>query len=107
MRVANAFKRVARTNPDWLVPYFDRFLSEIAQIDQPCTPWTLAQRFHALGALLKDNQRQRARRSSRPTWGAGWRSSTASASGPRQFIPNNPSLSQEGSPLSGSSITMK
>lgn len=42
LRTSNAFKRVAKEHLDWFIPYIDRFLGEISQINQPSTQWTLA-----------------------------------------------------------------
>ncbi|MBW4438175.1 MAG: hypothetical protein KME04_13630 [Pleurocapsa minor GSE-CHR-MK-17-07R] len=57
LRVSNAFKRISREHPDWLLPYIDRFIAEIARIDQASTRWTLAQIFHELDGLLTPQQR--------------------------------------------------
>lgn len=45
LRVSNAMKRICREHPDWLVPYIDKFLNDIAKINQASTQWTLAQLF--------------------------------------------------------------
>ena len=42
LRTSNAFKRVTKEHVDWFIPYIDRFLNEISQINQPSTQWTLA-----------------------------------------------------------------
>lgn len=60
LRTSNAIKRIWRQHPEWLVHYLDRFLSEISQIDQPSTQWTLAQLLLELDAWLRQDQRQRA-----------------------------------------------
>jgi hypothetical protein len=60
LRTSNAFKRIWREHPDWLVPFFDRFLSDISQITQPSTRWTVAQMFHELNDLLTPDQRRAA-----------------------------------------------
>jgi hypothetical protein len=60
LRTSNAFKRIWREHPDWLVPYFDRFLAEISQITQPSTRWTVAQMFYELDSLLTPDQRRAA-----------------------------------------------
>jgi hypothetical protein len=57
LRVSNAMKRICAEHPDWLVPYIDRFLSEISGIDQASTQWTLAQLFLALQDRLTAAQR--------------------------------------------------
>jgi hypothetical protein len=60
LRVSNAMKRVWREHPDWLVPYIDRFISEIALIQQASTQWTIAQLFLELESYLSVTQRQQA-----------------------------------------------
>ena len=45
LRVSNAMKRIAKENEQLLVPYLDRFLNDISNIDQASTKWTLAQLF--------------------------------------------------------------
>lgn len=42
LRTSNAFKRVTKEHLDWFVPYIDRFLEVISQINQPSTQWTIA-----------------------------------------------------------------
>ncbi len=60
LRTSNALKRIWRQHPDWLAPYLDRFISEIALIDQASTRWTLAQLFQELDAWLSPEQRRAA-----------------------------------------------
>jgi len=60
LRVSNAMKRVCKERPDLLLPYLDRFLTEIAAIDQASTQWTLAQLFLALQKELTPKQKKRA-----------------------------------------------
>lgn len=50
LRVSNAMKRICKEEKSLLVPYVDRFLTEISTIDQPSTKWTLATLF----AMLDD-----------------------------------------------------
>jgi hypothetical protein len=45
LRVSNAMKRICKEHPDWLIPYIDRFLTDISKIEQASTKWTLAQLF--------------------------------------------------------------
>jgi len=45
LRVSNAMKRICREDKSFLVPYIDRFLTDIAAIDQASTQWTLANLF--------------------------------------------------------------
>ncbi|MEM7381351.1 MAG: hypothetical protein AAF361_09175 [Bacteroidota bacterium] len=61
LRVSNAMKRICKANKSLLVPYIDRFLGEIAHIDQASTQWTLAQLFLALEKDLSESQKHKAR----------------------------------------------
>ncbi len=61
LRVSNAMKRICKENEELLIPYIDKFLEEIAGIDQASTQWTLAQLFLMLEKRLSDNQRKKAK----------------------------------------------
>jgi len=43
LRTSSSIKRVFNQHPEWFDQYADRLLSEISQINQPSTKWTLAQ----------------------------------------------------------------
>lgn len=45
LRVSNAMKRIAKEEKKLLLPYMDRFLTDISAIDQASTQWTLSQLF--------------------------------------------------------------
>lgn len=45
MRAADSLEKVCRTHPQWLEPYVERLLKDVAQIDQPSVQWHLAQMF--------------------------------------------------------------
>ena len=60
LRVSNAFKRIWRENPTWVVPYIDRFIADISRIEQASTQWTIAQLFAELDAYMSADQRERA-----------------------------------------------
>lgn len=60
LRTSNAFKRVSRERPEWLVPYLDRFLTEITGLDQASAQWTLAELFGTLASAMTPEQRERA-----------------------------------------------
>lgn len=60
LRTSSAMKRICKEHPEWLVPYIDRFLTEISRINQASTQWTLAQLFLWLDERLSDLQRQQA-----------------------------------------------
>jgi hypothetical protein len=60
LRVSNAMKRIAKANKALLLPYLDRFLTEIADINQASTQWTLAQLFLLLEKDLSPEQKETA-----------------------------------------------
>lgn len=60
LRTSNAMKRIEAERHDLLVPYVDRFISEIGELDQDSAQWTLAQLFLKLENDLTDAQRQSA-----------------------------------------------
>lgn len=60
LRASNAMKRVAAERRDLLVPYLDRFIAEIGELDQPSAQWTLAQLFDRLVRDMTGAQRQTA-----------------------------------------------
>ncbi len=43
MRAGDGLEKVARRQPDWLVPYVERLLAEVPTIRQPSLQWHLAQ----------------------------------------------------------------
>lgn len=57
LRVSNAMKRICKVKKELLLPYLDRFLEEIAQIQQASTQWTLAQLFQELEADFSEKQK--------------------------------------------------
>ncbi|MEM9207196.1 MAG: hypothetical protein AAGA88_12785 [Pseudomonadota bacterium] len=57
LRTSNAMKRVEGERRDLLVPYIDRFITEIGALDQPSAQWTLAQLFDRLSDDMTDAQR--------------------------------------------------
>jgi hypothetical protein len=56
LRVSNAMKRICKEDKSLLVPYIDRFLTEIAVINQASTQWTLANLFLYLQKEMTDVQ---------------------------------------------------
>ncbi|MEM6378152.1 MAG: hypothetical protein AAF705_08060 [Bacteroidota bacterium] len=56
LRTSNAMKRICKAKPTLLIPYLDRFLTEIAQINQASTQWTLAQLFELLEIEMSPEQ---------------------------------------------------
>jgi hypothetical protein len=43
MRAIDAFEKICRQHPDWVLPYIDRFSDELARSSQPSIQWHLAQ----------------------------------------------------------------
>ena len=62
LRTSNAMKRICKAKKSILMPYIDRFLTDIAKIDQASTQWTIAQLFGMLQKDMDDNQIKQARR---------------------------------------------
>ncbi len=60
LRVSNAMKRICKERPDLLIPYLDRFLTEVARIEQASTQWTLATLFDWLWKDMSVEQQQKA-----------------------------------------------
>lgn len=60
LRVSNAMKRICKQNPGLLIPYIDKFLTDIAAINQASTQWTLAQLFLMLEKHLSAQQKTKA-----------------------------------------------
>ena len=56
LRTSNAMKRICKAKKTILTPYIDRFLTDIAQIDQASTQWTLAQLFGMLERDMDEKQ---------------------------------------------------
>uniref|UniRef100_UPI0040485895 hypothetical protein n=1 Tax=Roseivirga sp. TaxID=1964215 RepID=UPI0040485895 len=56
LRTSNAMKRICKDNKSILIPFIDRFLTDIAQIDQASTQWTLSQLFGMLDQDMSENQ---------------------------------------------------
>jgi len=62
LRTSNAMKRICKANKTLIIPYVDRLLDEIAQIDQASTQWTLAQLFGMLQKDLNELQFEKAKK---------------------------------------------
>ena len=57
LRTSSALKRICKEHPQWLVPYLDRLLKDISQINQASTQWTLAILFDWLADHMSDTQK--------------------------------------------------
>ncbi|MEM1131748.1 MAG: hypothetical protein AAGH53_02300 [Pseudomonadota bacterium] len=60
LRTSNAMKRVEKERHNLLVPYIDRFLEEIGELDQASAQWTLAQLFDCLREDMSASQHAKA-----------------------------------------------
>lgn len=56
MRAADSLEKVCRPHPEWLLPYVDRFMSELHASTQPSIQWHLAQIYQQVA--LTPAQRQ-------------------------------------------------
>ncbi len=56
LRTSNAMKRICKAKKSMLIPYIDRFLTDIAKIDQASTQWTLAQLFGMMEQEMTERQ---------------------------------------------------
>ena len=54
-------KRICQSQPQWLIPYLDHFLTEVSQIEQASAQWTLAQLFARLDRYMSEQQLERAK----------------------------------------------
>lgn len=59
LRTSNALKRICAEYPEWLVPYIDKLLSEVSNINQASAQWTLAQLFNSLTSYINVSQKQK------------------------------------------------
>ncbi len=57
LRTSSALKRITQQHPEWVVPYLDRLIHTIAQIDQASTQWTLAILFDLLKSFMSQTQK--------------------------------------------------
>lgn len=61
LRTSNAMKRIVKVRKDLLLPYIDRFLTEISTINQASTQWTLSSLFDFLHADMTAEQHSKAK----------------------------------------------
>lgn len=59
LRTSNAFKRVWRKHPTWVVPYIGRFLDEVSLLDQASAEWTTATLIRELHKYLAAAQSEK------------------------------------------------
>ncbi|MFN9483511.1 MAG: hypothetical protein ACK6CX_12145 [Pseudanabaena sp.] len=62
LRTSNAIKRISLENPEWLVPYIDKLISETSKIYQPSAQWTLANLFQTLSVFMSETQKTSAKK---------------------------------------------
>ena len=56
LRTSNAMKRICKARKALIIPYIDRFLSEVSPIDQASAQWTLSQLFLMLEKDMDKDQ---------------------------------------------------
>jgi hypothetical protein len=61
LRTSNAIKRISLENPEWLIPYIDKLIPEISNINQSSAQWTLANLFQTLSVFMSETQRNKAK----------------------------------------------
>ncbi len=61
LRTSNALKRICREEKTIIVPYIDRLINDISQIDQASTKWTLSQLFGMLEEDMNKKQIEKAK----------------------------------------------
>ncbi|WP_144421058.1 hypothetical protein [Ahrensia marina] len=61
LRTSNAIRRVFKEHPEWFEDYVERLMTEITQIDQPSTKWTLSQLWLEYRSRLTGDQMERAK----------------------------------------------
>lgn len=59
LRTSNAFKRIAKTKPELVAPFLDKFIGEVSRINQASAQWTLAQLFLILDNYVTSEQKAR------------------------------------------------
>lgn len=57
MRAADAFEKICREHPDWLLPFIDKTLNELSSSSQPSIQWHLAQIYRQVE--LTDQQKNK------------------------------------------------
>lgn len=57
LRTSNAIKRLSHEHPEWLIPYIDKFISEVSTLNQASAQWTLAELFQTLSGFMSETQR--------------------------------------------------
>lgn len=62
LRTSNAIKRISLEKPEWLIPYIDKLISEISNINQPSAQWTLANLFQTLAVFMSEIQIKNAKK---------------------------------------------
>jgi len=61
LRTSNALKKICREEKTIIVPYIDRLINDISQIDQASTKWTLSQLFGMLEEDMNNKQIEKAK----------------------------------------------
>jgi hypothetical protein len=62
LRTSNALKRITLEHPQWIAPFLDHLILEVAKINQASTQWTLAILFGKLVVYMNTTQKVQAQR---------------------------------------------
>jgi len=57
MRAIDALEKICRQHPDWLLPYIDRFQSELALSNQASVQWHLAQIYSQVNLTIEQKRK--------------------------------------------------
>ncbi len=60
LRVSNALRRVQAERPDLILPFIDRLIEDIGNLDQASAQWTLPKLFAGAWEKMSDGQQKRA-----------------------------------------------
>lgn len=60
LRTSNAMKRIQMAAPSLMTPYLDRFIDEVAKINQASAQWTIAQLFKRMAVDMTKALRRKA-----------------------------------------------
>ena len=58
LRISSALKRIEKAQRDMVLPYVDRLIDEIGELDQASAQWTLAQLFERMFDNMSDKQKK-------------------------------------------------
>lgn len=56
MRAIDSIEKICRLQPDWIIPYVDKFIGELSSCTQPSIQWHLAQMYSQLNLSKKQRE---------------------------------------------------